>query len=439
MHKKDIGNDLQEILSQAISQMKAEQGEKFDLQHINLAELERRTGITRAKLRRYKADGFIIKPHGNTGRKAETTVLSGFTGVIDDLLRRNVTNAAVCFDRITELGYKGGQTQVRVYIEKHRDLVPPKRQAVAPQGNRGRRYETRPGESYQMDWGFVEVETGTGTSYRAACFAMICHHCGLCYIEFFPNARQESLFIGTIHAFHFMGVPEKVLTDNMKSVVIGRDPDGHPVWQHDYEAFMKLIGFQTKLCRPRHPFTKGKVERLIRFVKDNFLAGRVFSHVTDLNIEAIRWCRRQNTRYHRAVDCVPEEKHLACCWESARVLETTRELSFYLCPLRLISFDGFVNYEGRRFGVPYWYGRKACRVQRRDYELTIYDDELDRILTTYDVTWSRRDQTCRDQYALPQPEEYPSMPVRTKIFEIGDHEPESAFSKFNFEEGLWND
>ena len=100
MHKKDIGNDLQEILSQAISQMKVEQGEKFDLQHINLAELERRTGITRAKLRRYKADGFIIKPHGNTGRKAETTVLSGFTGVIDDLLRRNVTNAAVCFDRI---------------------------------------------------------------------------------------------------------------------------------------------------------------------------------------------------------------------------------------------------------------------------------------------------------------------------------------------------
>ena len=190
MHKKDIGNDLQEILSQAISQMKVEQGEKFDLQHINLAELERRTGITRAKLRRYKADGFIIKPHGNTGRKAETTVLSGFTGVIDDLLRRNVTNAAVCFDRITELGYKGGQTQVRVYIEKHRDLVPPKRQAIAPQGNRGRRYETRPGESYQMDWGFVEVETGTGTSYRAACFAMICHHCGLCYIEFFPNARQ---------------------------------------------------------------------------------------------------------------------------------------------------------------------------------------------------------------------------------------------------------
>ena len=417
MLKKDSGNDPQEILTQAIEQMKVEQAEKFDLQKVNLAELERRTGITRAKLRRYKKDDFVIKPHGNTGRKAEVTVLSGFTGVIDELLRNNVTNSIVCYERIAELGYSGGQTQVRVYIEQHQDLIPPKRQTVSPQGNRGRRYETGPGEAFQMDWGFVEVETGIGTSYQAACFAMICHHCGSCYVEFFPNARQESLFIGMIHAFYFMGIPRYILTDNMKSVVIRRDPEGHPM----------------------HPFTKGKVERLIRFVKDNFLAGRVFSHITDLNIEAVRWCLRQNSRYHKAVDCVPEEKHGNSCRSVARVLELSRELSFYLCPLRIISFDGFVNYEGRRFGVPYWYTKRVCRIQRRDYELTIYDDELSRILTKHDVTWSHRAQYCRDQYALPQPEEYPSMPVRSKIFEIGDREPDSAFSKFNFEEGLWND
>jgi hypothetical protein len=64
-----------------------------------------------------------------------------------------------------------------------------------------------------------------------------------------------------------------------------------------------------------------------------------------------------------------------------------------------------VNYEGRRFGVPYWYTRKTCRIQRKDYQITIYDDELNRILTTHDVTWSRRDRFCRDQYAITQPEE----------------------------------
>ena len=54
-------NDLTEIITQTLNGMKKEQGEKFDLNKINLAELERRTGITRAKLRRLKANGFIDK------------------------------------------------------------------------------------------------------------------------------------------------------------------------------------------------------------------------------------------------------------------------------------------------------------------------------------------------------------------------------------------
>ena len=45
-------NDLQEILTQALNEMKEESGEKFNINKVNLAELERRTGISRGKLRR---------------------------------------------------------------------------------------------------------------------------------------------------------------------------------------------------------------------------------------------------------------------------------------------------------------------------------------------------------------------------------------------------
>ena len=120
-----------------------------------------------------------------------------------------------------------------------------------------------------------------------------------------------------IHAFKRIGVPTHVLTDNMKSVVLHRDSEGHPVWNHDYEVFMNTIGFETKLCRPRHPFTKGAVERLVRFVKENFLAGRVFGTITDLNYEAWKWCDNQNNRYHKAVDCIPHERHRISCMKTA--------------------------------------------------------------------------------------------------------------------------
>lgn len=79
-----------------------------------------------------------------------------------------------------------------------------------------------PGEAYQMDWGFVAVERPGGERARIACFAMVCHHCGGAHVEFFPNARQENLLIGMLHAFSALGVPATVLTDNMKSVVVRR-------------------------------------------------------------------------------------------------------------------------------------------------------------------------------------------------------------------------
>ena len=60
-----IGNDLcVDIITQAINEMKEAQGDSFSLENINLAELERRTGISRSRLRRLKQNGFVIKPHG---------------------------------------------------------------------------------------------------------------------------------------------------------------------------------------------------------------------------------------------------------------------------------------------------------------------------------------------------------------------------------------
>ena len=291
-----------------------------------------------------------------------------------------------------------------------------------------------------MDWGFVIVETDVDKSYKVACFAMICHHCGERYVEFFPNAKQENLFIGIIHAFQHMGVPEYVLTDNMKSVIDGRDSEGHPLWNKEYEQFMEAIGFKTKLCKPRHPFTKGAVERLIKFVKGNFIAGRVFTTITELNIQALRWCSVQNKRYHQCVDCVPADEHRSSCMERAREIEDSKDVAYYLHPARRISFDGFINYEGRRFGVPYWYTGKTCRVIRDLYTLYIYSMDLSRKLTEHNVTWSRKASYCKDQFATEQPEELPSMPVTVSMHKQEPPEVIDAFSRFCFDkEVTWDE
>lgn len=433
--KKLVSNDSTiTMIAQVLDEMKAIQGTNFSLEKVNLAELERRTGVPRQRLRTLQKKGF--KETESKGRNSAKpfSVMEGYTDLIDSLLKSGVTNSVVCHECLTQAGCEASLTTIKRYMSAHKDLIPAKRQIVSPQGNRGRRYVTRPGEAYQMDWGFVNIEEPDGTEYRAACFAMVCHHCGTFYVEFFPNAKQESLFIGMLHAFSYMGIPEYVLTDNMKSVVISRSFDGHPIWQRDYEAFMKCVGFGTKLCKPYHPFTKGKVERLIRYVKNNFIVGRSFFNISDLNRAALEWCRDRNSHYHKAIADIPSMLHAKECSKNVSELELSSRLMNFLCPQRAISYDGFVNYEGRRFGVPYTYAGKIARVCRKGDILYIYSEDLSQLLVTHDVTWGKKDRYCSNQFEIPQPEEVPTMPVRSKLQMIEPPSCGLGFDKFDFDE-----
>ena len=415
-------NDLGEILAQELERIK-ECGER-----INLAEIERRTGISRAVLRRWQSNGYVIQP-SRKGWRSGTSKLDDVSETVDALLRKGgVANSSVILERIRELGYDGGISILKDYIRRHRDLVPAPRHIVASTGNRGRRYTTGRGDCYQMDWGFVNVVDVAGNGWRCACFVMVCHHCGFRYVEFFPNARQENLFIGMIHAFSVMGIPKRVLTDNMKSVTLGRDAAGNVIYNHDYDAFQHLLGFRTELCRVAHPFTKGAVERLVRYVKENFIQGREFINVSDLNAQAFRWCMEKNGLLLRERQCIPNEEHAI---EKAGLVQMTdpQPLLAYLAPERSISFDGFVEYEGRRFGVPCSYTGKKARVMRSGDELMILTSSGE-VLQRYDVDWSKVSKTCPGQWA-PMPEELPTAPVKA-VVHVSGHRPEGRFSRFSF-------
>ncbi len=426
-------NDLQEIIDKTLEDMRRDVGGTLRPDDADLAEFARRSGLTRSKARTLKAKGFRAAKHGRCGMRAATTVMTGHAEVADELLRGGVTNSSVIFDRLRDDGYEGGLTTVKDYVRSHMHLVPAKRRAVVPQGSRGERYETGPGEAFQMDWGFARVVGPLGQEWRIACFAMVCHHCGACYVEFFPNARQENLLVGMVHSFMALGIPKRVLTDNMRSVVIRRDGDGRPVWQSDYAAFMACVGFRTSLCKPRHPSAKGKVERLVRFVKDNFLAGREFADITELNAEALSWCAEQGGRYRRALGLVPADEHRTECLPATRGLEVTDEVACYLCPRRRISFDGFVSYEGRRFGVPYWYSGRDCRVSREGAYPRVHGDDLSRGLVAHPVTRGYGDSFCEDQYVESQPYELPTAPVEVTVAQLEPPPAKPAFSKFDFE------
>ena len=62
-------NDYTKIIAQALDEMKNTQGAAFSLEAVNLAELQRMTGINWAKLRRLKENQFETLPDKRLWKK----------------------------------------------------------------------------------------------------------------------------------------------------------------------------------------------------------------------------------------------------------------------------------------------------------------------------------------------------------------------------------
>ena len=136
------------------------------------------------------------------------------------------------------------------------------------------------------------------------------------YIEFVTDMSTETLIQCHINAFHFFGgYPKEILYDNMKQVVIKRllkqsESEMNPKFM-DFAGF---YGFKPILCRPYRGQTKGKVERTVRYVRENFMVGIRYSSLADLNAQALAWCRKVNNRVHGTTNKIPfqqlSEEHL---------------------------------------------------------------------------------------------------------------------------------
>jgi hypothetical protein len=67
----------------------------------------------------------------------------------------------------------------------------------------------------------------------------------------------------------------------------------------EFLRFAHHWGFTPRACRPYRAQTKGKVERPVRYLRGNFVYGRIFLHDADLDHQRQLWLERvANVRLH---------------------------------------------------------------------------------------------------------------------------------------------
>lgn len=283
------------------------------------------------------------KERPNRGSK-----LDPFKPALDQMMAGGIQNAEVLWERIREQGYSGGKTLVKDYVKPYR----PSRQAPAVQ-----RYETKPGDQAQVDWGIADYVDEQGVLRKASVFVMTLGYFRAMYIEFSRRCDIRSFMRCFINAIeYFGGVPKVMLMDRMKTVILGIGDDRKPRWHPLFADFAATLGMIPKVCRVRRPQTKGKVERAVRFVKENFLPGRTFVDLADLNAQARLWCDAKNRRIHgttgeRPVDRLPREE--------LKPLPSEETLAAF----RRVSQDGFVSYDDVRYVVPWVYSHREAMVR----------------------------------------------------------------------------
>ena len=242
-------------------------------------------------------------------------------------------------------GFEGGYGTVR-------DAVRPLRTEAAAGLLTQRRFETEPGEQAQADWGESRVCFGAQL-IKVHIFVMTLGFSRRAWAEGYEHERMESLLSAHEHAFeHFGGVTREILYDRMRTVVAGT-VEGRPRWNPTFEAFARHWGFEPRACRPYRAQTKGKVESGVKYVKRNFLPGRVFRDLADFNEQLAAWqagiadVRIHGTTHERPIERFARE---------ANALTPLAGRAGFLAAMprsRVVAEDWLVSIDTNRYSVPW--------------------------------------------------------------------------------------
>jgi hypothetical protein len=205
------------------------------------------------------------------------------------------------------------------------------------------------------------------------------------YVEFTVAQTMEHFLACHEHAFAALGVPERIMVDNLKSAVLRRVIGEAPLLNPRYADFARHHGFDIRPCNPRAGNEKGRVESGVGYVKKNFLNGLEFTDFVSVNPAVQLWLAEiANVRLHgethrRPVDLFAEERARlktpnAQPYDLARVVSLRASTQFRIA------------FEANRYSVPAKYAGQRVTVKAYPDRLCLYhqDTLIARHVRSYD-------------------------------------------------------
>ncbi len=164
----------------------------------------------------------------------------------------------------------------------------------------------------------------------------------------------------------FGGIAEEYVYDQTKLVVISERY--REVWlNNEFNRFALESGFLPVVCEGYDPESKGKVERLVQYIKNDFLYGETFADLNDVQEKSLIWLKRVNSLVHSTTNQVPA----ILFSEEQKVLKhyTVQNLP----EKRKVDKTGLLSYKSNKYSVPYQYQQKVVLISVLSDDLLIMD------------------------------------------------------------------
>jgi transposase len=256
--------------------------------------LARELGVSRDTIHRWLREGELDRELDDLQvqygpRRPTPTKLDPYRAIIETRLAAYPALSAVrLLEEIRAGGYTGGYSQLTALVRQLRPASVP-----APVV----RFETPAGHQGQVD--FAEFHFPWGKRFA---LLVVLGYSRLLWCRFCQRQDMRTLMTGLEEAFlAFGGVPAELLFDQMKAVITRdlRLQGGALVRNLEFLRFAHHWGFTPRACRPYRAQTKGKVERPVRYVRENLVYGRTFLNDADLAQQCADWVEHvANARRH---------------------------------------------------------------------------------------------------------------------------------------------
>jgi len=332
---------------------------------LSYSEIARKYNIDRRTAKKYSMSE--IKPKYKI-IKEKPRKINKYKKYIDELLNEAPYSAVRIKEKIEEL-YNAdiSYPTVQKYVKTEKKKLNNKATV---------RFETMPGVQGQVDWGFFEnyhVYDEYGKEHKLYCFLMILGYSRMRYIEFVTDMSTTTLIRCHINAFkYFGGYPEEIVYDNMKQVVIKRLlKQSDSELNKEFEDFMGFFKIKPILCRPYRGQTKGKIERTVRYVRENFMMGIKYKDLNDLNLKAFDWLEKVNNKIHSTTNEIPKIRLI-----EEKLNKIIRNYIIDKNQIRKVEKDCLISYKNNKYSVPPLYIERQVIVVEMSNILIIYCDGL---------------------------------------------------------------